>query len=81
MHIIPWCKSRTRCLDSSRVNPEDVVLSMAAHARFVLDNIVVLFRVRGWDDIITFARTLLKAEHPKPGYFKHCSGTWDMLGV
>lgn len=42
-------------------NPEDVVLSMAAHARFVLDNIVVLFRVRGWDDIITFARTLLKA--------------------
>ena len=33
----------------------------AAHASFVLDNIVVLFRVRGWDDIITFARRLLKA--------------------
>ena len=37
------------------------MLSMAAHARFVLDLNVVLFRVRGWDDIITFAMTLLKA--------------------
>jgi hypothetical protein len=38
-------------------NPEDVVLSMAAHARLV--RMVVLFRVRGW--VITFAIALLKA--------------------
>ena len=37
------------------------MLSMAAHTRFVLDLDVVHFWVRGWDDIITFATTLLKA--------------------
>ena len=37
------------------------VLSMAAHARFVLDLVVVRFWVRGWVDIITFAMALLKA--------------------
>ena len=61
-------------------NPEDVVLSMASHARYVLDNIIVLFLVRGWDDIINSQEHCLK-QYPKPGYFKHCSGTWDMLGV
>lgn len=60
-------------------NPRDVVLSMATHARFVIDLIVVLFRVRGWDDIITFATTLLKAV-PKAGVLQALFGNLRHVG-
>ena len=66
-----WTRSAANCTQFQGASPAPTgwtystccegVLSMATHTRFVLDLDVVHFWVRGWDDIITFAMTLLEA--------------------